>query len=40
MDVSRMEEAGWEYSIELEDGIQSTYEWFLENVDQIKEVKL
>ncbi len=40
MDVSRMKEAGWQYSIELEDGIRSTYEWFLENVDSIKEVKL
>jgi GDP-L-fucose synthase len=40
MDVSRMKEAGWEYSIELEDGIRSTYEWFLANLDQFKEVKL
>ena len=40
MDVSRMKEAGWQYSIELEDGIRATYEWFLENVDEIKEVKL
>jgi len=40
MDVSRMKEAGWEYSIELEDGIRSTYEWFLENIGDIKEVKM
>jgi GDP-L-fucose synthase len=40
MDVSRMKDAGWAYSIELEDGIRSTYEWFLENVENIKEVKL
>jgi len=40
MDVSRMKEAGWTYSIELEDGIRSTYEWFLENIETIKEVKL
>ncbi len=40
MDVSRMKEEGWEYSIELEEGIRSTYEWFLENIDDIKEVKL
>ena len=40
MDVSRMKDAGWEYSIELEDGIRSTYEWFLKNVEQIKEVKM
>ena len=40
MDVTRMKEAGWKYHIELEDGIRATYEWFLKNVDEIKEVKL
>lgn len=40
MDVSRMTEAGWTYNIELEDGIQATYEWFLENLDKIKEVEI
>lgn len=40
MDVSRLKGEGWEYSIELEDGIRKTYEWFLENQDDIKEVKL
>ena len=40
MDVSRMKDAGWSYSIELEEGIRSTYEWFLENEGVIKEVKL
>ena len=40
MDVSRMKEAGWEYNIDLEDGIRSTYEWFLENEGEVKEVKL
>lgn len=40
MDVSRMTEAGWKYNIELEDGIRSTYEWFLENLDEIKEVEI
>ena len=35
-----MKEIGWEYSTELEDGIQKTYQWFLENIDSIKEVKL
>lgn len=40
MDVSRMKEAGWTYSIELEDGIRSTYNWFLENADSFKELKL
>jgi len=40
MDVSKMKNMGWEYSTELEDGIQKTYDWFLENIDSIKEVKL
>ena len=40
MDVSRMTDAGWTYTIDLEDGIKNTYKWFLENLDEIKEVKL
>ena len=40
MDVSKMKNMGWEYATELEDGIQKTYDWFLENIDSIKEVKL
>ncbi len=40
MDVSKMKELGWIYSTELEEGIQKTYDWFLENIESIKEVKL
>jgi|TARA_B110000037_G_scaffold217118_1_gene277462 GDP-L-fucose synthase len=40
MNVSKMKEIGWQYSTELKDGIQKTYQWFLENVDNIKEVKM
>lgn len=40
MDVGRMKEAGWNYSIELEKGIRSTYNWFLEHLDEIKEVEI
>ena len=40
MDVSKMKELGWEYSIELELGVKKTYQWFLENIDSIKEIKL
>ena len=40
MDVSKMKNMGWTYTTELEDGIQKTYDWFLENIDSIKEVKL
>ena len=39
MDVSKMKEIGWQYSTELEDGIEKTYHWFLENIEDIKEVK-
>ena len=40
MDVSKMNALGWQYSTELEDGIQKTYNWFLRNIDNIKEIKL
>jgi GDP-L-fucose synthase len=40
MDVSKMKEIGWQYSTELKDGIQKTYQWFLENIDSLKEIKL
>lgn len=40
MDVSKMANIGWKYSTELGDGIQKTYAWFLENIENIKEVKL
>jgi len=40
MDVSKMKDIGWEYSTELEDGIKRTYQWFLDNIDTIKEIKL
>jgi GDP-L-fucose synthase len=40
MDVSKMKEIGWQYATELEDGIKKTYQWYLENIDSIKEIKL
>ena len=40
MDVSKMKDIGWSYSTELEEGIEKTYKWFLENIESIKEVKL
>ena len=40
MDVSKMKEKGWEYSTELKEGIEKTYAWFLENIHDIKEVKM
>ena len=40
LDVSKMKNIGWEYSTELDNGIKKTYQWFLENIDIIKEIKL
>jgi len=40
MDVSKMKKVGWEYTTELEEGIEKTYAWFLNNIENIKEVKL
>jgi len=40
MDVSKMKELGWQYSTELNEGIEKTYSWFLENIESIKEVKM
>ena len=40
LDVSRMEQCGWRYETELELGIEKTYEWFLNNIKNIKQVKL
>lgn len=33
MDVSRLREAGWSYKIGLREGIQQTYQWFLQHLD-------
>nr|WP_144281253.1 GDP-L-fucose synthase [Chryseobacterium echinoideorum] len=40
MDVSKMHELGWKHTIELEDGIAKTYQWFLQNINNFKEVKM
>ncbi len=40
MDVSKMTNAGWKAKIGLEEGIKETYEWFLENENSLKEVKI
>jgi GDP-L-fucose synthase len=40
MDVSKMKKAGWQHTTELEEGIKKTYQWFLENINTIKEIKL
>ncbi|WP_152286926.1 GDP-L-fucose synthase family protein [Flavicella marina] len=40
MDISKMHDLGWKHQIALEEGIQKTYNWFIENQEVFKEVKL
>ncbi len=40
MDNSKMENLGWKAEITLEDGIKETYQWFLEHVKEVKEVRI
>jgi len=40
MDISKMKENGWVYSTDLDEGIKKTYKWFLENINNFKEIKL
>jgi GDP-L-fucose synthase len=40
MDVSKMHELGWKHQVDLEEGIKKTYEWFLENQKDIKQVTI
>ena len=40
MDVSKMHELGWKHQVQLEEGIQKTYTWFLENIENVKKIKL
>jgi len=40
MNVDKMKNAGWKASTNLEEGIKKTHQWFLENENKFKEVKL
>jgi GDP-L-fucose synthase len=40
MDSHKMHELGWKHKVSLEEGIAKTYQWFLENQNKFKEVKL
>ncbi|MGQ7945116.1 GDP-L-fucose synthase family protein [Flavobacterium sp. WC2509] len=40
MDVTKMHDLGWKHQVNLEEGIQKTYNWFLEHIKEIKEVKM
>jgi len=36
LDVSLMHSLGWKHHYELREGMQDTYQWFLQNVDEVK----
>lgn len=40
LDVTRLHRLGWKHAIELEDGIASTYEWFLKSGSTVRGVAL
>ncbi|WP_262148678.1 GDP-L-fucose synthase family protein [Chryseobacterium foetidum] len=40
MDVSKMHDLGWKHQVDLEQGITKTYQWFLENINNFKQVKM
>jgi GDP-L-fucose synthase len=31
LDVSRLHDLGWRHTIDLKDGVRSTYDWYLKN---------
>jgi GDP-L-fucose synthase len=37
LDISKIKNTGWEASIKLEDGLKKTYEWYKENLGNIKQ---
>jgi GDP-L-fucose synthase len=39
MDSSKFRNLGWEPKINLEEGIQNTYNWFLKNIAEKQEIK-
>jgi GDP-L-fucose synthase len=36
MNVNRLKDLGWHYSVSLESGLASTYQWFLDNQDNFR----
>ena len=40
MDISKMHELGWKHQVKLEEGIKRTYDWFVENIGEVKKVKM
>lgn len=40
MEVSKMHKLGWRHKVDLDEGIAKTYDWFLENINNFKEIKM
>lgn len=40
MDISKLHQLGWKHQVNLEEGIKKTYQWFQENINSLKEVKM
>lgn len=40
MDSSKLISKGWNHSVNILEGVTETYKWFLENINEIKEVKI
>ncbi len=40
LDVSKLKNEGWQATTSLETGLKITYQWFLENIDSFKQVKM
>ena len=38
LDISKLSAQGWAPSIQLNDGIKETYEWFLNHIDRLREI--
>jgi GDP-L-fucose synthase len=38
LDVSRLSKMGWRATISLEDGVRSTYNWFVKNQSQLRQI--
>ena len=40
IDVSKLNSLGWNHTVELIEGVEKTYDWFLNHTEKIRQVKL
>ena len=36
LDISKIESLGWKHSISLREGLEETYKWFTENIENLR----